>query len=81
MNELDLLFNHKPSAVYISFKEAVRILSSGSFPELLVSEYLPGDEYSVDCLADHGETILAVPRVRKKMINGNLFISTSPCRT
>jgi carbamoyl-phosphate synthase large subunit len=70
MDELDLLFNHKPSAVYISFKEAVRILSSGAFPELLVSEYLPGEEYSVDCLANHGETIVAAPRLRKKMING-----------
>lgn len=70
MNELDLLFNEKPSSVYMRATEAVRILSSGPFPELLVSEYLPGEEYSVDCLANQGETILAVPRLRKKMING-----------
>jgi carbamoyl-phosphate synthase large subunit len=54
----------------MSFEEAVSILSSRKFPELLVSEYLPGDEYSVDCLAKNGETIIAVPRIRKKMING-----------
>ncbi len=70
MNELDLLFNHKPTSTYISLVEAVRILSSGIFPELLISEYLPGEEYSVDCLANHGESILIVPRFRKKMING-----------
>ena len=70
MNELDLLFNHKPTSTYISLVEAVRILSSGIFPELLISEYLPGEEYSVDCLANHGESILIVPRLRKKMING-----------
>lgn len=70
INELDLLFNYKPSSTYISLNEAVRILSSGSFPELLVSEYLPGEEYSVDCLARHGESVLIVPRLRKKMING-----------
>jgi len=70
MNELDLLFNHKPAATYISLQDAMRILSSGKFPELLVSEYLPGEEYSVDCLANHGETILALPRLRRKMING-----------
>lgn len=70
MNELDLLFNHKPTSVYITFNEAVRILSSGVFPELLVSEYLPGDEYSVDCLANQGEAIIVAPRLRKKMING-----------
>jgi len=70
MNELDLLFNHKPTSTYLSFNEATRILSSGLFPELLISEYLPGEEYSVDCLADHGESILILPRLRKRMING-----------
>ncbi len=70
VNELDLLFNHKPASVHISFSDASRILSSGQFPELLISEYLPGEEYSVDCLANHGVTVLAIPRLRKKMING-----------
>jgi carbamoyl-phosphate synthase large subunit len=70
INELDLLFNHKPSSTYISLNDAIRILSSGPFPELLISEYLPGEEYSVDCLANHGEPVLIVPRVRKRMING-----------
>lgn len=65
-----LLFNEKPSNTYMSFEEAVSILSSKPFPELLVSEFLPGDEYSVDCLANHGETIIAVPRLRRRMING-----------
>ena len=29
-------------------------------PEMLVMEYLPGTEYSVDFLADHGEPIYTV---------------------
>ncbi len=70
MNELDLLFNHKPASTYLSLHDAIRILSSGVFPELLVSEYLSGEEYSVDCVAKHGEPILVVPRLRKRMING-----------
>jgi carbamoyl-phosphate synthase large subunit len=70
MNELDLLFNHKPTSTYLSINDAVRILSSGKFPELLISEYLPGEEYSIDCLANHGESVLIVPRLRKRMING-----------
>lgn len=70
INELALLFNHKPTSTYLGFNDATRILSSGKFPELLVSEYLPGEEYSVDCLANHGESILVLPRLRKKMING-----------
>jgi carbamoyl-phosphate synthase large subunit len=70
IDEHDLLFKEKPNSTYISFEDAVRILSSKPFPELLVSEYLPGEEYSVDCLAKNGEAILVVPRLRKKMING-----------
>jgi carbamoyl-phosphate synthase large subunit len=70
INELDLLFNHKPSATYISLQDALRILSSGTCPELLVAEYITGDEYSVDCLARTGVPVLTVPRLRKKMING-----------
>jgi carbamoyl-phosphate synthase large subunit len=70
INEADLLFNHKPSSTYISLADARRILSSVNFPQLLVSEYLPGDEYSVDCLANHGEAVLVIPRIRKRMING-----------
>jgi carbamoyl-phosphate synthase large subunit len=69
-NELDVLLNQKPTSTYISFADAVRILSSGKFPQLLVSEYLPGDEYSVDCIANHGESVIIVPRLRKRMING-----------
>lgn len=70
INELDLLFNFKPSSTFLRMNDAVRILSSGTFPELLISEYLPGEEYSVDCLANHGEPIVVIPRLRKKMING-----------
>lgn len=70
VNELDLLMNQKPDSTYITLPDANRILSSGLFPELLISEYLPGEEYSVDCLARHGEAILVIPRLRKKMIQG-----------
>ncbi len=70
MNELDLLLNYKPNSTYISLNDAVRILGSGTFPELLISEYLAGEEYSVDCVARDGESVIIVPRLRKKMING-----------
>lgn len=70
VDEHELLFNEKPNSTYISFGDAIRILSSKQFPELLVTEYLPGDEYSVDCLANRGEVKLIVPRLRTKMING-----------
>jgi len=70
VNEADLLFCTKPYQTYISYAQAVKILSSQAFPPLVVTEYLPGEEYSVDCLANLGESVLIVPRLRTKMING-----------
>ena len=70
IDEHDLLFHEKPSLTYLSLTDALRILSAKPFPELLVTEFLPGDEYSVDCLVDHGQPRLVVPRLRTKMING-----------
>lgn len=70
INEADLLFNQKPYNTFITYTHAVKILSSQPFPPLVVTEYLPGDEYSVDCVADHGKVLLVVPRLRQKMING-----------
>jgi carbamoyl-phosphate synthase large subunit len=70
INELDLLLNQKPQSLYITFEHALRILSADKFPELLVSDYLPGPEYSVDCLVNQGKTVLCVPRSRRKIIHG-----------
>ena len=70
-----LLFNEKPSSVYISFEEADQILKSmDAIPELLVMEYLPGDEYSIDMLADNGKTLICVPRKRLSM-NGGISVN------
>ncbi len=38
--------------------------------ELLVAEYLPGVEYSVDCLVFNGKMMNCIPRSRDKMIGG-----------
>jgi carbamoyl-phosphate synthase large subunit len=70
IDESDQLFNQKPYNTFITYANALRILSLKPFLQLLVTEYLPGDEYSVDCLAQQGQVRLIVPRIRKKMING-----------
>ncbi|HEY0067726.1 MAG TPA: ATP-grasp domain-containing protein [Flavisolibacter sp.] len=70
IDESEQLFGQKPYNTYITYAHTLKILSSKPFPELLVSEYLPGDEYSVDCLADHGVMKLALPRLRSRMVNG-----------
>ena len=70
LDESDQLFHQKPYNLNISYAHALHILSSKPFPQLLLSEFLPGDEYAVDCLANKGRMVLAVPRLRQKTING-----------
>ncbi|MCS6933906.1 MAG: ATP-grasp domain-containing protein [Chitinophagales bacterium] len=65
-----LLWNEKPNHTFISYAEITQLLREYCPPDLLVSEYLPGEEYSVDCLAQHGKCLLAIPRKRTKILNG-----------
>lgn len=58
MEELFGHISHK-----MSFREVHRILSEvPRFKELMVMEYLPEYEYSIDCLSYNGELLAAVPR-------------------
>jgi carbamoyl-phosphate synthase large subunit len=76
-NRLDRFLRSKPESP-VTTLEAVRpILSSGaSFPELIVMEYLPGEEYSVDALA-MGDTVgPVIPRSRRRTRAGISFAGT-----
>lgn len=70
IDESELLFNYKPNSTYLSESRLDKILSEKAFPEILLSEYLPGDEYTVDCLVENGRPLLIIPRKREKMNNG-----------
>ncbi len=58
-----LLLETKPNNTVTTLESVSGILSEG-FEELLVMEYLPGPEYSVDSLVKNGESLVIVPRKR-----------------
>jgi carbamoyl-phosphate synthase large subunit len=68
----DFLFSKpgNPSTSFESFKE---IFKEKEFPELLVTEYFPGEEFSVDILANKGEMVVCVPRSRDIIRTGITF--------
>jgi carbamoyl-phosphate synthase large subunit len=71
LDEYNLLFNLKPGHLFISYDNTKNILKSDDFPELLVSEILPGTEYTVDTLVDlNGQPFLILPRERLKTNGG-----------
>jgi carbamoyl-phosphate synthase large subunit len=73
IDEFELLFHHKPNNLYSSLDRLKQILSNKTFPELLVSEYLPGEEYTIDTIVGTGVPKLILPRVRTKM-NGGISV-------
>ncbi len=70
-DRFDILFNEKPHNVRSTIQEISSILiGRDDIPPLIVMEYLPGDEYSVDVLCKDGESIVAIPRRRDKITQG-----------
>jgi hypothetical protein len=65
------------SQTYVSLEEARSRLDvpPSSFPRLLVMEYLPGLEYSLDCLALKGELIRASVRQKSAISGAETLIS------
>ena len=54
----DIFFNEKPNSFYISYEELIEILSEKEeIPEMVVMEAIPGEEFSVDLVADHGKVL------------------------
>ena len=70
VSRFDMFLNEKPTAGLITLGELLDILhGADAFPELLVMEYLPGTEYSVDLLADHGRVLASCCRRSLRMEN------------
>lgn len=67
------LYTKKPDNVHTRLEELERILGT-SFPELVVMEYLPGNEYSVDILST--EDPVVIPRRRDSIRTGITFNAT-----
>ena len=70
VDEKDLLLNHKPNNIYTTHENLKRILSNDNFPELLISEILPGIEYTIDTIIHKNKPIIILPRIRSKTNSG-----------
>ena len=64
-------FLDKPDPLYMT-KDDFRKIFQNEFKEMLVCDYLPGREYTIDCFYD-GETFVAIPRERTEIRSGISF--------
>jgi carbamoyl-phosphate synthase large subunit len=70
--DVQRFLNEKPEGVEITLESLLQILRKGQWPELLVTEYLEGFEYSVDVFRNKKGSI-AIPRLRKQIRSGITF--------
>jgi carbamoyl-phosphate synthase large subunit len=76
-DRLTRLLSEKPTTAVTTLEQVRPVLAEAeSFPELVVMEYLPGDEYSVDVLALGDETGPVIPRSRTETRAGITFKGT-----
>lgn len=71
----DAFYNQKPETATITRNELLKILGE-EFPPLLVMEFLPGKEYTVDVLSDKEKCYAVVPRSRDIIRSGITFAGT-----
>jgi len=70
ISEYDLLFNEKPGNLFSNIGKIKEVLSGVNFPELIITEFLPGEEYTIDTIVMNGKVKIVLPRKRLKMIGG-----------
>lgn len=62
-NRYQIFAYEKPSSFYVSYEDMLSILNEAEqLDEMMLVEYMPGDEYTVDLLADHGKVLYMVGR-------------------
>ena len=59
----DIFVNEKPNSFYTSYEDMLSILQEPTqLDEMMLVEYMSGNEYTVDLLADNGEVLYMVGR-------------------
>ena len=75
-DRFDILFNQKPNSIYSTFDEIINVIGKNTMPKVLVTEYLPGEELTIDTIVHNGSILDCLIRKRTSIING---ISTAGC--
>lgn len=65
--------NHMAAENAMTLEEAVSIIANEQMPEVLVMEYLPGEEYSAYLLCEDGKPVYCIPQLRQELMNSFSF--------
>ena len=79
MDYKDLFYNQKPTSMYTKLDDFLKI-TGDNFTPLLVMEYLPGEEVSIDVFRD-SKNFISIPRVRDEIRSGISFKNSAVKRS
>ena len=79
LNVKDIFYREKPDSSKITLENLHAVLGD-EFPELIVMEYLPGVEYTVDVLSSKSNIYGVLPRKRVKIRSGITFVGEAEKR-
>jgi len=74
INHFDLLFNYKPSSLVANLNDLISAMSNQKLPKLVVSEFLPGPELTIDSIVKGGCVLDLLIR-RRSTINSGISVS------
>lgn len=66
-----MFYSEKPTSLFTKMKDLKNIIGD-SFPDLIVTEFLPGKEFTVDVFKDDNK-IIVIPRIRHQVRSGITF--------
>jgi carbamoyl-phosphate synthase large subunit len=69
-NKFELLFNEKPNSLYSNMNDVLASIGDNQIPSLVISEYLPGVELTIDTIVQNGLLDTLLIRTRVSMHNG-----------
>ncbi|MEG8947229.1 ATP-grasp domain-containing protein [Rosettibacter firmus] len=73
LNYLNQFYNEKPNNIFTKM-EILHSILGDKFPELMITEFIEGDEITVDAFRYSSNEIF-IPRIRKQILNGISFIN------
>lgn len=69
-----LFFDEKPTTLFSTLEEVESLIAGEVIPPMLVSEYLPGEELTIDTIVSKGKVTLLLVRTRDRM-NGGISVA------
>lgn len=69
-NLFDSFFSEKPNSLFSNLEDITAIFGKHHLPKLLISEYLPGAEFTIDTIISQGTILEILVRSREKIREG-----------